>query len=113
MDKPTDECRERFAEVTEELRTRYPGLTTGPIFGLPALKIGTKPFACATGEDMVFKLGGEANERALALPGAKRFEPMHGRPMKGWVQVPPEQFAEWDDLAEQAYASLAAELGLD
>jgi hypothetical protein len=113
VDKPTDDCRERFAEVTEELRTRHPGLSTGPVFGLPALKIGKKPFACVTGEDMVFKLGGEANERALALPGARPFEPMAGRPMKGWVQVPPEQFPEWDDLAEQAYAGLAAELGLD
>src|SRR5438876_2982897 len=111
MEKPTEECRERFEEVAEELRARHAGLKTGPVFGLPTLKIGTKPFACITGEDMVFKLGGAAGERALALPGAKPFDPMGGRPMKGWVQVPAELFAEWDDLAEQAYASLAEELG--
>jgi len=94
VEKPSDACRELFEEVAEELRTRHAGIATGPVFGLPALKIGKKPFACITGEDMVFKLAGAANERAVGLPGAKPFDPMGGRPMKGWVQVPAEQFAE-------------------
>jgi hypothetical protein len=64
--------------------------------------IGGKPFAGLHGEDMIFKLDGEALERALALPGAKHFDPTGGRPMKAWAQVPPEHSELWLDMAEEA-----------
>ena len=60
------------------------------------------------GDDMVFKLEGEAHEAALALDGAHLFEPVAGRPMKSWVQVPPTHETQWADLARKAEACLHA-----
>jgi TfoX/Sxy family transcriptional regulator of competence genes len=113
MEKSSQKTKDLFDEVTEDLRTRHGGVTTGPMFGAPSLKLEGKAIACLYGDAMVFKLDGDAHAKALALPGAELFEPMEGRPMKAWVQVPTEQAAEWDALAEQAYVRLAAELGVD
>jgi len=42
----------------------------------------------------------------LALDGAHLFEPMAGRPMKAWVQVPPTDETQWAELARKAEAGL-------
>jgi hypothetical protein len=60
------------------------------------------------GDDMIFKLQGEDHARALSLAGAHLFEPMAGRAMKAWVQVPPEHQAQYLDLGRTAEASLEA-----
>ncbi len=52
---------------------------------------------------MVFKLQGKDHERALALPGARSFDPSsRGRPMKEWVEVQARHAARWASLARQA-----------
>jgi hypothetical protein len=111
--KPTAEGQALFDELAEDLRTRHGGVATGTMFGCPSLNIQRKALACLYGDAMVFKLDGTDHAHALALPGAHLFEPMEGRAMKAWVQVPPSQVAEWDDLAERAYVRLAAELGVN
>jgi len=58
---------------------------------------------------MIFKLAGRAHAEALALPGATLFEPMAGRPMKAWVQVPATAADHWEMLAEAALAGAASE----
>lgn len=77
------------------------------MFGMPSVKRrGGKAFAGLYGEDMVFKLSGDAHAEALALDGVRLFEPMAGRPMKQWVQVPPAHRERWLDLARSAEAGL-------
>ena len=49
-----------------------------------------------------------ADARALGLKGAHLFEPMAGRPMKAWVQVPPEHQTQYPDLGRAAEVSLEA-----
>ena len=51
---------------------------------------------------MIFKLSGQAHKDALALSGAHLFEPMAGRPMKEWVEVPAEHAPQWPGLARAA-----------
>ena len=85
-----------------ELQALQPEIVSRKMFGMPSLTLGGKPFAGLTGSDMIFKLPDPALARALSLPGAHRFEPMAGRKMKAWVQVPPEHAAEWPVLAEEA-----------
>ncbi len=102
MEAPDENSLAIFEDVLAELELLRPEVTSKKMFGLPSLMIGGKPFAGLNGEDMIFKLGGEALARALALPGAKPFDPMGGRPMKAWVQVPPEHFELWSELAEEA-----------
>ena len=46
-----------------------------------------------------FKLQGESLKEVMALGGSKLFEPMEGRPMKGWVQIPFDYKDQWKKYA--------------
>lgn len=73
------------------------------MFGKPCFKINGKAFISLFENEMVFKLTGEALETALALKGARRFDPSgKGRPMKEWVQVPGTHKIKWEALAAAA-----------
>ncbi len=54
-------------------------------FGYPAAYINGNMFAGLHNDKMILRL---SPEDAAKLQGAKPFEPMPGRPMKGWVVVP-------------------------
>jgi hypothetical protein len=98
--------RARFDAVVDELKNEL-DIVGASMFGMPSIKRrGGKAFAGLFGEDMVFKLAGEARAAALVLEGAHLFEPMVGRPMKAWVQVPPTHESQWAELARKAEASL-------
>jgi hypothetical protein len=84
--------------------------TRSKMFGMPCLKIGGRAFAGFSQGSMVFKLRGDAHARAIALPGARAFDPMGGRPMKEWVAVPAEQATHWTELAHLALANVAGAL---
>ncbi len=106
MTQPTEDGRERFDRVVDELKGELDIVGTS-MFGMPSVKRrGGKAFAGLYGDDMVFKLGGESHAAALALEGSQLFEPMAGRPMKAWVQVPPSHETQWADLAREAEAGL-------
>jgi len=102
MEAPDEQSLEFYEQVLAELQLRQPGIAVKKMFGLPSFMIAGKPFAGLNGEDMIFKLSGEAHTLALALEGAKPFDPLGGRPMKAWVQVPPEHSELWPDMAEEA-----------
>lgn len=98
----------RFAAVLDELSSDR-DVVRANMFGMPGIKRrGGKAFCGLYGEDMIFKLQGEDHAHALSLEGAHLFEPMAGRPMKAWVQVPPEYQSQYLDLGRAAEASLEA-----
>lgn len=98
--------RARFDQLVDELKGELDIVGTS-MFGMPSIKRRDgKAFAGLYGEDMVFKLEGEPHAAALALEGSHLFEPMAGRPMKNWVQVPPSHETQWADLARKAEAGL-------
>jgi hypothetical protein len=106
MSKPTAAGMARFATLLEEMSSEQ-DVVKASMFGMPGIKRrGGKAFCGLYGDDMIFKLAGEDHERALGLKGAHLFEPMAGRPMKAWVQVPPEHEALYEDMARAAEASL-------
>ena len=106
MAQPTEAGRARFDALVEELRNEL-DIVGASMFGMPSIKRrGGKAFAGLYGDDMVFKLEGDAHAKALALEGAHLFEPMAGRPMKAWIQVPPTHETQWADLARKAEAAL-------
>lgn len=108
MVEPTPGGRVRYDAVVEELKQELDVVGTS-MFGMPSVKRrGGKAFAGLYGDDMVFKLSGEDHAHALELEGAHLFEPMSGRPMKAWVQVPPTHETQWAELARQAEAGLEA-----
>jgi len=84
------------------LMALQPGVSRAKMFGMPSVMVNGKAFAGLSGESMIFKLSGEAHQAALAVDGAKLFEPMAGRPMKEWVSVPAEHAERWLELAGAA-----------
>ena len=107
MEAPDEQSLELYEEVLAELQLRRPEIVSRTMFGLPSFMIAGKPFVGLNGEDMIFKLSGEAHTWALALEGAKLFDPLGGRPMRAWVQVPSEHSELWPDLAGEALDGLA------
>jgi len=106
MSKPTEAGIARFTALLEELSGER-DVIKASMFGMPGIKRrGGKAFCGLYGEDMIFKLKGEDHAGALSLEGAHLFEPMAGRPMKAWVQVPPEHQSQYGALARAAEASL-------
>ena len=99
------DAQERYDELAGDLAARHGEVELGKMFGMPCVKANGKAVAGLYQGEMVFKLPDPAaREEALALEGAHLFDPMGGRPMKEWVQVPAAHAARWSDLAERALA---------
>jgi hypothetical protein len=96
------DAEQRYEEIADDLVAR--GLAErAKVFGMPSLKARGKAIGGFYNGDMVFKLTDEASRSAaLALEGAHSFDPMGGRPMKEWVQVPVAHADKWPRLAEKA-----------
>jgi hypothetical protein len=108
MSKPTEEGMARFTALLDELSSER-DVVKASMFGMPGIKRrGGKAFCGLYGDDMIFKLEGEDHARALSLDGAHLFEPMAGRPMKAWVQIPPEHESQYAELGRAAEANLGA-----
>ena len=92
-----------FDHIANLLAMR-PGVSRGKMFGMPVVKINGKAFVGLSDDKMVFKLAEAERLAALKLAGARFFEPMKGRAMKEWVEVPVSQVLETDlqQLAEAA-----------
>lgn len=79
-----------------ELAKEIPDLTLGKMFGTLCLKTPNGKAAAMFWKDhIVVKLHGEEYKDALSLDGSLLFEPMEGRPMKEWVQIPYEYVDKW------------------
>ena len=97
-----------FDEVLEALLAD-PDVTRGMTFGHRAAKLGRKVFACDFDGELVVKLGRERVDELVASGRATRFDPMGGRPMRDWAQVPPPDgdLRPWVELAEEAKLAVA------
>ena len=103
----TLESQAAYEAVVSEMVATSPS-TSGKMFGMPCLKNSNgKAFAGYTDGAMVFKLGGASHAEALALSGARLFDPMGGRPMKEWVVVPVEHNSRWLEFARDAFDYVA------
>jgi hypothetical protein len=98
------EPQAKYDAVVSEMMATSP-TSSGKMFGMPCLKNANgKAFAGYFEGTMVFKLGGASHAEALALSGARLFDPSErGRPMKEWVVVPIEHVSRWLELARDAF----------
>jgi len=86
-----------FTELTKEI----PNAAPGKMFGALCMKMPNgKSAAMFWKDNIVVKLQGEALNEALSLDDAKLFEPMEGKPMKDWVQIPFGYKDQWKMFAE-------------
>jgi hypothetical protein len=89
----------------------HPEIVSKKMFGCPAAFVHEYAFVCTYGEGIVVKLA-DADCAGLAAEGGRAFEPMPGRPMRGWVVLPaehhgdPVQLSEWVARAFEHVAAL-------
>ncbi|HMH33329.1 MAG TPA: hypothetical protein VK543_09885 [Puia sp.] len=89
-------AEEYFGQLSKEI----PGVKPGKMFGALCMKTANgKSAAMFWKDNLVVKLQGDALKEAMRLKGAKLFEPMEGRPMKEWVQIPFAFKGKWKELA--------------
>ncbi len=93
--------RATYDAVAAEL-TATSSAITGKMFGMPCLKNNGKAFAGYFNNAMIFKLTVPEHAEALALSDARLFDPMGGRPMKEWIEVPVEHASLWLGFARAA-----------
>jgi hypothetical protein len=90
-------------ELFHEIAASLPDTKESKMFGALCVKTPNgKAGVMFWHEHMVFKLPAKDMEVVLSLKGAKIFEPMAGRQMNGWVQVPFAHQGKWRGYAERA-----------
>jgi hypothetical protein len=90
-------------ELFHKIASELPKAKESKMFGALCIKAPNgKASAMFYKDDMIFKLEGQAEKDALKLKGAKIFDPMGGRPMKGWVQLSFEHSKKWHEFAKLA-----------
>jgi hypothetical protein len=95
---------ETFERVADEMLAD-PAVARSQMFGSPCLKIGGKVFASLHKGAFVVKLPRERVDALIAAGEGESFEPMAGRAMKEWVQIPEpaaDSEDEWLAFAEEA-----------
>jgi hypothetical protein len=96
-----------FSAIASELVSE-PGVEEGTGFGTnPGLRVGGKIFAILQREALVLKLPAERCDAIVAAGGAEYFE-IGTRQMTEWVSVKPDSGHDWNALAREALAFLAA-----
>ncbi len=100
----------RFEALSEALR-RDSSVTLAKMFGSNGFKIHGKVFAMLVKGTLVVKLSRARAQTLVASGRAVPFDPGHGRIMKEWVAIPPEDTGTWLDLAEEAKALVARSAG--
>lgn len=99
---------ERFATVLDG----YPQAKQRQMFGYPAAFVGGNMATSLFQDRWIVRLGDAEREQLMKLDGSGPFEPMPGRPMKGFAIVPPSAVSDdaelrpWIDRAIAHAASL-------
>jgi TfoX/Sxy family transcriptional regulator of competence genes len=90
---------EGLAHRLGESLSGLPGMNSKKMFGGIAFLWHGNLLVGVMGDDLIARVGPEAQADALAQPGARVFD-FTGRPMKGWVIVAGEAVAEDDALED-------------
>jgi TfoX/Sxy family transcriptional regulator of competence genes len=77
-----------LVELFDEVAPKAPAVERKKMFGYPAAFTGGNMFAGLHQDSLVLRLPPDDFAEFLALDGATPFEPMAGRPMKGYAVAP-------------------------
>jgi hypothetical protein len=98
------EAEEFFNDLTKEI----PNVKPGKMFGASCMKTPNGKSAAMFWKDhIVVKLHGDSLIEAMNLVGTQQFEPMAGRPMKEWVQIPFTHKNMWKKFAMTSSESVS------
>jgi hypothetical protein len=88
-------------ELFNQLTLEIPGAAPGKMFGALCMKTPNgKSGAMFWRDSLVVKLNGHNLDEALALDGTRPFEPMEGKIMNGWFQIPFDYSDQWKKFAQ-------------
>ena len=79
-------------DIRAHLATRR-GLSEKEMFGGIAFLVDGNMAVGVSGDSLMVRVGKDAHDEAVSRPGARIFD-MSSRPMRGWVVVSPEGFAD-------------------
>jgi TfoX/Sxy family transcriptional regulator of competence genes len=99
-----DELIEHFGRVVEG----FEGVERRKMFGYPAAFVGGNLVTSLHQANWIVRLPDDARDEAMA-EGATQFEPMIGRPMRGYVALPASVLADAERL--RSWVSRAVEHG--
>jgi TfoX N-terminal domain len=91
-----------FDEVSARLAAEDPEVEQGRMFSAVGLKTAGRFFAMVVEDELVLKLPAERVDALEASGEGRRFDPGHGRRMREWIGVRPE-----DRAACEAYVGEA------
>ena len=106
FEKSSPELVARF----DAAATRFPEAERRKMFGYPALFVGGNLVTGLFAQTWMIRLPDDDRAELLELPGAAPFEPMTGRPMKGYATLPDDVVA--DDEALDGWLRRAIAFGL-
>ncbi|MFQ5968523.1 MAG: TfoX/Sxy family protein [Acidimicrobiia bacterium] len=86
--------------LADEIRGRlsdHPAMTERQMFGGIAFMVNGNMAVGVSEDELMVRVGKDAHDEAVARPGARTFDKSRS-PMRGWVSVAPEGFADDADL---------------
>ena len=86
---------------------RFPVAERRKMFGYPALFVGGNLVTGLFAEKWMIRLPDDDRAELLESPGAAPFEPMAGRPMKGYATLPDDVVANDEALDEWIQRAIA------
>ena len=93
-----------------EIASSIPDTAEGKMFGALCIKAPNgKAGVMYWHDELIFKLDESKVREAIALKGAKLFDPMGGRPMKEWVQLSETHSKKWKKYAVIAMDYVSAQ----
>jgi hypothetical protein len=91
----------RFSSILD----RFPEADRRKMFGFPAAFVGGNLATGLYNDGWMVRLGPDETARVIADGGGRPFEPMPGRPMSGYVLLPPGEVS--NDAAIEAWVRRA------
>jgi TfoX-like protein len=88
---------------------RFPEAQRRKMFGYPALFIGGNLVTGLFADAWMIRLAPDDLAELMAMPGAGPFEPMPGKPMKGYAKLPADVIV--DDVRLDAWIGRSITLG--
>ena len=96
-------ARTRFDTICDYMNRAHE-TSTGTVYGKPCAMYQGRAFIAFHTDGMGFKIRGRMRLQALALSGAKFWDPLlPDRPDPEWVWIPTAYFLSWDRLAVEAF----------
>src|SRR5437660_558054 len=92
------DSQKKYDALADDLATQ-PNVVRAKMFGMPSVKVNGNSFLGFYEGNLICKLANADLAAALKLKGARLFDPMGGRPMKAWAQIPVAHAAQWKKFA--------------